>query len=81
MLQAKVEKAKVPIEKGLANIQQNLAKHEEERHLLEEKINQKLNAAETSKYCNYVCFHDFDFYMIFRSARTIRAFNGKTQRT
>ncbi len=49
VLQAKVEKAKAPIEKGLANVQQNLAKLEEERQLLQEKINQKLNTAETSK--------------------------------
>jgi hypothetical protein len=48
-LQAKVEKAKAPIEKGLATVQQNLAKLEEERQLLQEKINQKLNTAETSK--------------------------------
>jgi hypothetical protein len=49
VLQAKIEKAKLPIEKGLATVQQNLAKLEEERHLLQEKINQKLNTAETSK--------------------------------
>lgn len=44
-----MEKAKAPIEKGLASVQQNLAKLEEERQLLQEKINQKLNTAETSK--------------------------------
>jgi len=49
VLQAKVEKAKAPIEKGLANVQQNLAKLEEERQLLQEKINQKLNTAETNR--------------------------------
>ncbi len=49
VLQAKIEKAKAPIEKGLATVQQNLAKLEEERQLLQEKINQKLNTAETSK--------------------------------
>lgn len=48
-LQAKIEKAKAPVEKGLATVQQNLAKLEEERQLLQEKINQKLNTAETSK--------------------------------
>ncbi|CAF0780887.1 unnamed protein product [Adineta steineri] len=49
VLQAKVEKAKAPIEKGLAVVQQNLAKLEEERILLQEKINQKLNTAETNR--------------------------------
>lgn len=49
VLQAKIEKAKLPIEKGLASVQQNLAKLEEERQLLQEKINQKLNTAEISK--------------------------------
>jgi len=49
VLQAKVEKAKGPIEKGLATVQQNLAKLEEERQLLQEKINQKLNTAETNR--------------------------------
>jgi len=49
VLQAKVEKAKAPIEKGFANVQQNLAKLEEERQLLQEKINQKLNTAETNR--------------------------------
>ncbi|CAF3697043.1 unnamed protein product, partial [Adineta steineri] len=48
-LQAKVEKAKAPIEKGLAVVQQNLAKLEEERQLLQEKINQKLNTAESNR--------------------------------
>lgn len=45
-----MEKAKAPIEKGLASVQQNLAKLEEERQLLQEKINQKLNTAETSNF-------------------------------
>ncbi|CAF1040844.1 unnamed protein product [Rotaria sordida] len=49
VLQAKVEKAKAPIEKGLASVQQNLAKLEEERQLLQERINQKLNTAETNR--------------------------------
>jgi chromosome segregation ATPase len=49
VLQAKVEKAKGPIEKGLATVQQNLAKLEEERQLLQEKINQKLETAETNR--------------------------------
>ncbi|CAF0902126.1 unnamed protein product [Adineta steineri] len=49
VLQAKVEKAKAPIEKGLAVVQQNLAKLEEERQLLQEKINQKLNTAESNR--------------------------------
>ncbi|CAF0800357.1 unnamed protein product [Adineta ricciae] len=49
VLLAKVEKAKAPIEKGLATVQQNLAKLEEERQLLQEKINQKLNTAETNR--------------------------------
>ncbi|UJR37714.1 hypothetical protein I4U23_030409 [Adineta vaga] len=49
VLQSKVEKAKAPIEKGLATVQQNLAKLEEERQLLQEKINQKLNTAETNR--------------------------------
>lgn len=49
VLQAKVEKAKAPIEKGLASVHQNLAKLEEERQLLQERISQKLNTAETSK--------------------------------
>jgi len=49
VLQAKVEKAKAPIEKGLATVHQNLAKLEEERQLLQEKINQKLNTAETNR--------------------------------
>ncbi|CAF1150508.1 unnamed protein product [Adineta ricciae] len=49
VLQAKVEKAKAPIEKGLASVQQNLAKLEEERQSLQEKINQKLNTAETNR--------------------------------
>jgi hypothetical protein len=49
VLQAKIEKAKAPIEKGLATVQQTLAKLEEERQLLQEKINHKLNTAETSK--------------------------------
>lgn len=44
-----MEKAKAPIEKGLATVQQNLAKLEEERYLLQEKINQKMNTAETSR--------------------------------
>ncbi len=48
VLQAKIEKAKLPIEKGLASVQQNLAKLEEERQLLQEKINQKLETAEKS---------------------------------
>lgn len=50
VLQAKVEKAKAPVEKGLASVQQNLAKLEEERQLLQEKINAKLNTAETSRH-------------------------------
>ncbi|CAF3912410.1 unnamed protein product [Adineta steineri] len=49
VLQAKVEKAKAPVEKGLAVVQQNLAKLEEERQLLQEKINQKLNTAESNR--------------------------------
>ncbi|CAF5147594.1 unnamed protein product, partial [Rotaria magnacalcarata] len=49
VLQAKVEKAKAPIEKGRASVHQKLAKLEEERQLLQERINQKLNTAETSK--------------------------------
>ena len=49
VLQAKIEKAKAPIEKGLATVQQNLAKLEEERQLLQEKINQKLDTAESSR--------------------------------
>ncbi|CAF0836799.1 unnamed protein product [Rotaria sordida] len=49
VLQAKVEKAKAPIEKGLASVQHNLAKLEEERQLLQERINQKLNTAETNR--------------------------------
>jgi chromosome segregation ATPase len=49
VLQAKIEKAKLPIEKGLASVQQNLAKLEEERQLLQEKINQKLETAETNR--------------------------------
>lgn len=49
VLQAKVDKAKAPIEKGLATVQQNLAKLQEERQLLQEKINQKLNTAETNR--------------------------------
>ncbi|CAF5121889.1 unnamed protein product, partial [Rotaria socialis] len=49
VLQAKVEKAKAPIEKGFATVHHNLAKLEEERQLLQEKINQKLNTAEISE--------------------------------
>ncbi|CAF2533660.1 unnamed protein product [Rotaria sp. Silwood2] len=49
VLQAKVEKAKAPVEKGLASVQHNLAKLEEERQLLQERINQKLNTAETNR--------------------------------
>ncbi|CAF1219542.1 unnamed protein product [Rotaria sordida] len=49
VLQAKVDKAKAPIEKGLAIVHQKLAKLEEERQLLQEKINQKLNTAETNR--------------------------------
>ncbi|CAF1643243.1 unnamed protein product [Rotaria magnacalcarata] len=48
-LQAKVEKVKAPIEKGFATVHHNLAKLEEERQLLQEKINQKLNTAETNR--------------------------------
>jgi phenylalanyl-tRNA synthetase alpha subunit len=75
VLQAKIEKAKAPIEKGLAIVQQNLAKLEEERQLLQEKINQKLNTAETSK--NNKIYFLLVFFSL-RSARTIRSFNGKT---
>ena len=60
-LQAKVEKAKAPIEKGLASVQQNLAKLEEERQLLQEKINQQLNTAETSKARPRSLVHTFLF--------------------
>ncbi len=63
VLQAKVEKAKAPIEKGLAIVQQNLAKLEEERQLLQEKINQKLNTAETSKNTKF--FFDFSHQFFF----------------
>ncbi|CAF3090671.1 unnamed protein product [Rotaria socialis] len=49
VLQAKVEKAKAPIEKGRASVHQKLAKLEEERQLLQERINQKLNTAETNR--------------------------------
>ena len=59
VLQAKVEKAKAPIEKGFASVQQNLAKLEEERQLLQEKINQKLNTAETSKNLHSAFCFDF----------------------
>jgi phenylalanyl-tRNA synthetase alpha subunit len=63
VLQAKIEKAKGPIEKGLATVQQNLAKLEEERQLLQEKINQKLETAETSKNKNFF-FYFFLFLYI-----------------
>ena len=59
VLQAKVDKVKVPIEKGFAIVQQNLAKLEEERRLLQEKIDQKLNTAEISK----ILFNFVDFYL------------------
>lgn len=65
VLQAKVEKAKAPIEKGLASVQQNLAKLEEERQLLQEKINQKLNTAETSNCHSFVRLFDSRFSSIF----------------
>lgn len=57
-LQKKLESAKenrdkvlqAKVEKGLASVQQNLAKLEEERQSLQEKIQQKLDTAETSTY-------------------------------
>jgi len=45
----KLKKLKHQLKKVFATVQQNLAKLEEERQLLQEKINQKLNTAETSK--------------------------------
>ena len=65
VLQAKIEKAKLPIEKGLATVQQNLAKLEEERQLLQEKINQKLNTAETSKPFSSLSFRII-FFVLFK---------------
>ena len=79
VLLAKVEKAKAPIEKGLATVQQNLAKLEEERQLLQEKINQKLNTAESSKQTSVISLIELIFSLFcFRSTRTIRSSNGKT---
>ncbi|CAF1405633.1 unnamed protein product [Rotaria sordida] len=49
VLQAKVEGTKAPLEKDLANVQQNLAKLEEDRQVLQETIPQKLNTAEIGR--------------------------------
>ncbi|CAF1366749.1 unnamed protein product [Rotaria sordida] len=49
VLQAKVEGTKAPLEKDLANVQQNLAKLEEDRQVFQEKIPQKLNTAEIGR--------------------------------
>lgn len=75
-LQAKVEKAKAPIEKGLATVHQNLAKLEEERQLLQEKITQKLSTAETSKIGWMVKF-DSSWSLPSRSSRTTRSSDGE----